>query len=207
MKMHGIFAPDRAREQPLGVDRVRRADHLQAGDVGEERLGRLRVVVPAPDAAADRRAHHHRAPGTRRPSGTGTWPARSRSDRRPGRRSRRTGSRGPGASRRGPCRSRCRRCPTPPAACRCSDRGRTPPAGRPWRGRRRRTGRRPRPARRRADRGASRPSRRHSRPGRGSSPALGVFRRWPTTVFRARWQVEADCAAAQAGVPAGARSL
>ena len=48
-------------QQPADVVRRRRDDHLQARDVGEERLDRLRVVQRAVDAAAIRRAERHRA--------------------------------------------------------------------------------------------------------------------------------------------------
>ena len=82
-------APDRGRgwreQQPLGVVRVGRADHLEPGGVDEQRLGRLRVVVPAADAAAVRACGSPAGTGTGRRSGSGTWPARRRSGRTPGR--------------------------------------------------------------------------------------------------------------------------
>ena len=58
-KSTGSGIADRREQQPLRVVRVRRADDLEAGDVDEERLGRLRVVEAAADAAADGRAHDH----------------------------------------------------------------------------------------------------------------------------------------------------
>ena len=54
---HRIGIADRGEEQALRVVRVARAHDLEARDVDEERLGRLRVVEPAADAAADGRAH------------------------------------------------------------------------------------------------------------------------------------------------------
>ena len=57
---HGIFVADAGQQQPLGVDRVRRHHHLQSRNVDEQRFGRLRMVVAALDAAADRRADDQR---------------------------------------------------------------------------------------------------------------------------------------------------
>ncbi len=170
---HRVVATDRAGKQPLRIERIRRAHDLQPWNVREERLGRLRVIVPASDTAANRHAHDHRrrvlAAGAipelgqlvhdlieggidvvpeldlwDRPQPVQGHPDRGADDAR-----------------------------TQPAAYRCSGPDRTLPEGRRWRETRRRTDRRPRPARRCARPGASRPSARRSRPGRGSSPAWG----------------------------------
>ena len=59
-EQHRVVVADRGPEQALGVVGRRRDDDLEARDVGEERLDRLRVVQRAVDAAAVRRADHHR---------------------------------------------------------------------------------------------------------------------------------------------------
>ena len=53
-EQHRVVVADRRAEQAPGVGRGRGDDHLQARDVGEERLHRLRVVQRAVDAAAVR---------------------------------------------------------------------------------------------------------------------------------------------------------
>ena len=50
-----------ASSRPFASYGLRRRHHLQPGRVDEERLGALRVVVAALDAAAERSADHHRA--------------------------------------------------------------------------------------------------------------------------------------------------
>ena len=60
---------------------VRRHHHAQARRVDEVRLGRLRVVVAALDAAARGRADDDRAGVLAARSGSGTWRSRTRSGR------------------------------------------------------------------------------------------------------------------------------
>ena len=57
---HRVVVLDRRDQQALRVVRVRDDDGLQAGDVGEQRLGALRVGLAAVDAAAGRHADHER---------------------------------------------------------------------------------------------------------------------------------------------------
>ena len=57
---HRVVVLDRRDQQALGVVRVRHDDRLQAGHVGEQRLGALRVGLPAEDAAAGRHADRER---------------------------------------------------------------------------------------------------------------------------------------------------
>ena len=64
----------RGLEQAVGVGGRARNDHLDAGHVGVERLDRLGVVEPAVDAAAERRADHHR----HRPVAVGPVPGAGR---------------------------------------------------------------------------------------------------------------------------------
>ena len=51
---------DRGDQQPLRVVRIRRHHHLDAADMREQRLGTLRMRLPAADAAAA--GHAHRRP-------------------------------------------------------------------------------------------------------------------------------------------------
>ena len=55
-----IVVLDRGDQQALGVVGVGRDHRLDPGDVGEQGLGRLAVGLAAEDAAAIRRADHHR---------------------------------------------------------------------------------------------------------------------------------------------------
>ena len=57
---HGVRVLDGADEQPFGVLRRRRADDLQARDVGERTLGVLGVERPTREAAARGQPHHDR---------------------------------------------------------------------------------------------------------------------------------------------------
>ena len=58
---HRVGIADRGEQQPVGAARRGGDDHAQARDVREQRLGALRVVLGRMDAAAHRRAQHHRA--------------------------------------------------------------------------------------------------------------------------------------------------
>src|SRR5581483_11872907 len=57
---HGVVVADGRGEQPLRVGGRRRHDDLQAGDVREPRLERLRVLRGVATAGAALRAHDHR---------------------------------------------------------------------------------------------------------------------------------------------------
>ena len=56
----GVVRPDRRLQQPLGVGGRRRVDDVQAGDVGEDALQRLRVLAAVALAGADRGADDER---------------------------------------------------------------------------------------------------------------------------------------------------
>ncbi len=58
---HRIRVLDRGDQQALGVIGIGGHDHLQAADMGEQRLRALAVGLAAEDAAAGRHAHHDRA--------------------------------------------------------------------------------------------------------------------------------------------------
>ncbi len=60
---HRVGVADRRLEQHLGVFGGGRADHLEAGHVGEPGLGVLRMEGPGADPAAGGQADHHRAGG------------------------------------------------------------------------------------------------------------------------------------------------
>ena len=210
MKMTGSSPRIALAKQPLRIERVRRAHDLQPWNVREERLGRLRVVVPALDAAADRHAHDDRrrvlAAGAIAELGQlvhdlieGGIDVVAELDLRDR----------PQPVQGHPDRGR-RRSPTRPAACRCSGRGRTLPADRRSRGTRRRSDRRPRPARRRArSRRISTLSASFTASQRFISGMGGVSWACGLPYSAARWQVEAKefCAGALRGRPPGARSL
>ena len=57
---HRIVVLDRGDQETFRVVGIRRHHDLEARDVGEERLGTLRVGLAAADAAAAGRAHGHR---------------------------------------------------------------------------------------------------------------------------------------------------
>ena len=65
---HRVRVLDRGDDQAFRVGRRRRADALEPGEVGERRLGVLRVERPAREAAARRAAAPSSAPGCRRAS-------------------------------------------------------------------------------------------------------------------------------------------
>src|SRR3546814_2497421 len=57
----GVIVLDRRDQQPLGVIGVRRDHRLHAADMRHDTFGRLAVRLATEDAAAERRAHRHRA--------------------------------------------------------------------------------------------------------------------------------------------------
>ena len=56
---HRIRITNRREQQALGIGGRGRTHDLEASDVNELRLGRLRVIVPASDAATNGRSNHH----------------------------------------------------------------------------------------------------------------------------------------------------